>query len=819
MIKNYFIVAWRNIFRNRVFSLINISGLAIGLTVGFLIFQYVRFELSYDRFNANADRIYRVPIEYKESQTFTGASATNHPGLGPAMKAEFPEIESFARLVRTGVFMTTFTLSYDEHPERPAIFNESRVYLADADLLTIFSFPLIEGDAPTALSEPNAIVLPETTARKYFGREKALGKTLSLNREIQLKVTGVMKDLPANSHLQFDILLSLKTLSNNFGEGVWTWPEFYNYVLLTKEANPKAVEAKFPAFIDKYLGAIMKEHKFRNSFSLQRITDIHLTSHLGIEQDVNGSERTVYFLVLLAVFVLVVAWINYVNLSTAKSLERSKEVGLRKVAGASKKQLVVQFFIDALLVNMMAIALALLLLSLAIPYFEHIVGKPVTAALHTTGPQEGMAFAVLAFGALLTGTLLVGLYPALLVSSFNPALVLKGKFHKSQSGIVLRKGLVSFQYILSIFLIAGTVTIYQQLKYMEESDPGYTKDQMLILRAPSGYDSTINSKMHGFEHALGQIPTVAGIAASDDIPGQVIGGRNTIRREGQSKDGNRLTFMIAANETYFQTYNMTLLAGHAFGEHDNYFGTSPRVLINEEACTRIGFASPAEAIGRNIIVRFVQGERPAEVIGVVKNYHQVSLKDQYAPIMYYTRPNDNWSYLSIRLTTANYSSTLASIREAYMQNFPYSAFDYFFLDDHFNRQYQSDRRFGTIFGIFTGLAIVIACLGLLGLSVFAVMQRTKEIGIRKILGASVPSILAIFSKDSVKLVVISYAVAAPLVFFAARYWLSSFAFHISMGWAIFTLPPMLLLTISISTIAFVCLRAALANPTRALRHE
>jgi putative ABC transport system permease protein len=381
--------------------------------------------------------------------------------------------------------------------------------------------------------------------------------------------------------------------------------------------------------------------------------------------------------------------------------------------------------------------------------------------------------------------------------------------------------LVSFQYILSIFLIASTITIYQQLKYMEDSDPGYAKDQMLIVRSPSVYDSTISVRMHGFEHALAQIPTIASVSASDEIPGQPITGRNTIRREDQNKDDAHLTYMVAVNETYFQTYEVAVVAGHSFDESDSFFGETPRMLINEMACTRLGFTAPEDALGKKVLVAFGQGEKLAEVIGVVKNYHQISLKDQYAPIMYFTQGqgNESWNYLSIRLTTRDLGHTLSAVREAYAASFPYNAFDYFFLDDHFNRQYQNDRRFGTIFGVFTALAILIACLGLLGLSVFAVMQRTKEIGIRKVLGASVPSILTIFSKDSVKLVMISYAIAVPLIYFAARYWLSGFAFHIGMGWEIFLLPPVLLLVISIGTIVFVCLRAALSNPTRALRHE
>ncbi|HTE33209.1 MAG TPA: ABC transporter permease, partial [Chryseolinea sp.] len=431
MLRSYLIVSWRNLLRNKIFSLINITGLAIGLAVGFLIYQYVEVELSYDRFHKNADRIYRLPISYSGSFSSLRPSATNHPAMGPMLKADLPEVESFTRLVRASLFMPSPTVSYEEGATS-LIFNEQKVYMADQSFTTLFTFPMISGDRQTALKEPHSIVITERIAQKYFGTEPALGKILQVNED-GYKVTGVLKNVPENSHLKFDILLSLSTLGDRWGYEIWTWPEFYTYVLLTPGADPKVVEAKLPRFMKKYLGKIWEEYKFGSASYLQPITDIHLKSDLGIEQDINGNERTVYFLTLLALFVLVIAWINYVNLSTAKSLERSKEVGLRKISGATKSQLITQFFFDALLVNFLAIILAGILLLAGLPFFENIIGKDISGVLDATNAWYSLSFWSIVLVALVVGILIVGLYPALLLSSFNPAIVLKGKYYKSTS--------------------------------------------------------------------------------------------------------------------------------------------------------------------------------------------------------------------------------------------------------------------------------------------------------------------------------------------------------------------------------------------------
>ena len=825
MLKSYLVVAWRNLIRNRVFSLINIVGLAIGLTVCALIYQYVKFEESYDRFHAKADRIFRVALA-NNTPTGMDKTAVNHPSVGPALEKDFPEVEASTRFVRTTLFVNSMTLSYDRPGANPLAFSEEKMYLADASFFTIFSFPLLEGDPETALKEARSVVISEQMRKKFFGDTPALGKQLNLNRELNLTVTGVMEDVPENSHLQFEVLISFSTLGENWGNDIWRWPEFYNYVLLRPGADAQALEKKLPAFVTKYLSDVMLEYKWKISMFLQPITSIHLTSHLKLEQDVNGSERMVYFLSLLGIFILIIAWINYINLSTAKSLERSKEVGLRKVVGAGKGQLVTQFFFDALLVNAVALVLSLLLLLIALPYFESIVGKDITSILYHDGVIGNRSVWIVAASVLIAGTLLVGAYPALLLSSFNPAQVLKGKFYKSSSGIVLRRVLVSFQYVVSIVLIAGTIIIYRQLSYMQHQDLGYSKDQVLVLKSPAVYDSTLGSKIEYFKNRLSQLPGIGPIANSSGIPGQVLGDRNGMRKENQHQEDNILSFQQTIDDNFLKTFEIDLVAGRNLTNTDRFIfedkdnpNLLSQVLVNEEACHKLGFANPEDALHEKVLFAMGPKDHLAEIVGVVKNYHQVSLKEGYDPMMFFYPSYDDWRYFSIQTQTLNLGQTLPEIKEIYSQAFPNNAFEYFFLDEFFDKQYQGDVQFGTIFGTFTVLAIVIACLGLFGLSVFAVTQRTKEVGIRKVLGASVSAILILFSSDSVKLLMVAYLLAIPLIYVGGSNWLTNFAFHVSVGWEAFIIPPLFLLLISAGTISFICMKAAVANPTTSLRHE
>jgi putative ABC transport system permease protein len=829
MFKNYLLVAWRNLVRNKVFSIINITGVAIGLSVCFLIYQYVQFEKSYDLFHQNAERIYRIPIEYPRPDNRTGGSATNHPAVGPALKADFPEVEAFTRLAPTTLFNSSWVLSYEGKANDEISFNEDKLYLADDSFLKVFSFPLLTGDVSTALKDPLSIVLTEKVARKYFGDEPALGKEMSLNREVKVKVTGVLRDIPQNSHLQFDVLVSFATLGDKWGHDNWGWPEFYNYILLSPEADPRSLEAKLPSFVDRYLSESMRKNNFKARFLLQPLTSIHLTSHMALEQDINGNERSVYFLTLLAVFVLVIAWINYVNLSTAKSLERSKEVGLRKVVGAQKRQLIVQFFFDAFLVNLFALLAAAVIIPLSMPFFEDLAGKDIGTFMYTSGLWRSTYFWILVPLGFIIAIGLVGLYPSMVLSSFNPAVVLKGKFYKSPSGVWIRKGMVSFQYILSIFLIAGTVTIYRQLIYMEKTDAGYAKDQMLVVRAPAIGDSTLSNRMEYFKNTLKQYPSVSQVSASTNIPGNVITDRNFMRKANQKPGEGTGTYIQGIDRDFIETFDMTLLAGRSFHENEEMVlrfseddepeGTIS-IMINEEATKLLGYEKPEDALHEKILFSFVTGEHTAEVVGIVKNYHQRSLREKFLPILYYYHGEaNNMKYIAVQVKSDDLAQTIATVEKTYRNSFGNNPFEYFFLDDHFNKQYSADRQFGAIFSAFTLLAIVVACLGLLGLSVFATTQRIKEIGIRKVLGAPFSAILLLFTKDSIRILILSYLISVPVIYMVARDWLNNFAFHTGLGWEIFVIPFVSLLIISFGTICTVCLKAALMNPSLSLRQE
>lgn len=820
MLKNFLIVAWRNLVRNRIVSVINIAGLAIGLTVCGLIYQYIRFEVSYDKFNVNADRLYRVTLSNTDADASNHASATNHPATAPALKNDFPEIESFSRFSRTDIFVNSITLSRVDPNGNVTSFNEEKMFLVDTAFLTMFSYPMVEGNPTTALVKPNSIVLSQKVSRKFFGEESPIGKTITINRRINLTVTGVMRDIAENSHLSFNALVSFSSVGEKWGYDQWRWPEFYNYILLKPGVDAAALEKKLPQFVDKYLGDVKREYKWNIRMSLQPVTSIHLKSNLALEQSTNGSERVVYFLALLGVFILVVAWINYINLSTAKSLERSKEVGLRKVVGASKTQLVLQFFFDALLVNALSLAFAIGFLSMAMPAFEELVQKNISVTLYPNGWLADPKLWVIAFFVLLAGTTVVGFYPALLLSSFNPAQVLKGKFSKSSTGEFLRKGLVSFQYAMSIFLIAGTIAMYRQLSFMQNQDLGYSKDQILIVKTPAVFDSTIQHHVSWFKNAVSQIREVNSTSVSNGVPGKVLFWRNGIRKINQSREANFNCYQLSIDEDFLETFGIKLIAGQKLGTKDLFIYDKPaRILINETMSRKLGYAQPEDALHEKVAFGMGPREQQAEIVGVIKDYHQVSLREAYEPTMYIIPSLYSWNYISLNLQSKNIASTVDAIKKQYDQAFPNNAFEYFFLDEYFNRQYESDVQIGKIFGIFTGLAIVIACLGLLGLSIFAVTHRTKEVGIRKVLGASVMAILGLFTRDFVKLLLVAYIIAIPVIYYAINQWLDTFAFHISPGWEVFAVPLAALWLISLTTVGIICLRAAMANPVVALKQE
>ena len=828
MLKNYFKIALRNLLKNKIFSLVNIAGLAIGMAACFFIFLYVHFELSYDGWHKNIANLYRVPIQITGSLfNSTNIEASNHPAVGPAMKKDFPEVVNYARVVPMTLFMSNTMMSYT-NGNQTTTFNEDHAYIVDSSFLTMFSFPFIEGNPRTALSDGHSIVISDKMAKKYFGNEDPLGKTLSLNLKTPFKVTGVFRDIPENSHLKFDLLFPFRMMNNNPTtnnmslDEVWIWPEFYTYVQLAPGTESRKVEEKFPAFIEKYLGAEMRKLKYNAQFHLQPVRDIHLLSNMEKEVEANGSEKEIGFLSMIGIFILVIAWINYINLSTAKSAERAKEVGIRKVAGAAKIQLIVQFMIESAMVNFLALLVATGLVWILYPYFGAFIGKNIGSTGGNSDWFQQPRFWLGLTGLLVGGALLVGAYPAFVLSSFRPILVLKGRFFQSARGILLRKTLVSFQFVLSILLIAGAITVYSQLSYMQQQALGYNKDQVLVLKAPAVFDSTLSTKMQSFKNQLLTNPSVLSLSASTEIPGRMIVARNSVRKISEDQTHNFTPFYVSIDPDFIHTYHMQLVAGRGLLPEDMTTLTdsaTTRLIVNEEVVKGMGFKSNEAAINQPIQFGYLTGELRGVIVGVVKNYHQRSLRDVYDPILFYYPKSADWRYISVHLKTADINQSLASFQKTYKDIFAGNAFEYFFLDDYFNRQYQADQHFGNIFSLFTGLAIFVACLGLLGLSSFVIKMRTKEIGVRKILGASIPSLLFLFSRDFIKLVALASLIALPIIYFAASQWLSNYAFHIGLSVWIFALPPLLLLFISLATICLQSLKTALSSPTKNLRTE
>lgn len=824
MFKNYLKIAYRNLLKNKTYSLVNIFGLAIGMAACFFIFQYVHFESSYDRFNKNAANLYRINISYSGSFANLPMTATNHPAVGPAMKAEFPEVLGYARLVEPQLFMSASTITYTDKGSNTTSFNEQRIYIADSSFLELFTYPFAEGDASTALSQPNTVVLSETEAKKYFGKEEPVSKTVYLNQRMPLKVTGVFKDVPENSHIKFDMLVSMRTIDNNgrmFDN--WMWPEFYNYVLLAPGADPKKTEAKFPAFIAEHLDSILKVYNFGCAFHLQPVTDIHLRSNYLKEPEVNGSEKEIVFLSLIGILILAIAWINYINLSTAKSMERAKEVGLRKVAGGTRIQLMGQFIIESALINLLALVLAFIMVFCCFPFFDAFIGKNMANGSSSSGLWHAPGFWPALSGIFLTGAFLVGTYPAFVLSRFKPALVLKGKFNRSNRGILLRKVLVSFQFVLSIMLIGGAIIVSRQLTFMRNQALGYNKDQVVILKAPAITDTTYFHKINLFKSELAASPSVNGVTVSSDIPGKGIIQRNSVRKASDDQSSNFVAYFMEIDDHFVQTYQMEMAAGRSFGKEDTLSvrtknPPNPKVIINESLVKGLGFKSNEAALHEKIV--FMGPSKRCEIIGVVKDYHQRSLKEVYDPILYYyPSVSGSWTYFSININTHNIRHDFASVESLYKNIFPGHPFEYFFLNEFFDQQYKGDQQFGKVFGAFTILAIFVACLGLLGLSSFAISLRTKEIAIRKVLGATVSSIIVLFSRDFVKLVCLATVIAVPIIYFMADRWLSNYAFHTHLNWFNFVLPPLLLLIISLLTVSAQSIKTAIANPAKILKTE
>ena len=824
MLKNYLHSALRSLRKNKFYSIINVLGLAVGMAGFLLIAQYVFFETSYDDFHAQGDEIYRVQLNQYQNDELMLASAENYPGAGPALLAELPEVLDYTRLYNMG-YKNNVVITYEEAPDGPVQFKLDRFMYADSSFFSLFSFPLVQGNPQTALAAPFTAVVSESYAKKFFGNEDPIGKVLRLQdddfNDERCRVTGVFQDIPSNAHLKFNVLFSYPTLYNR---GDWarerydlTWQrkDFYTYIRVQEGTDPVALADKFPTVINQYSPGLAGQQR-RDAFLLQPLSDIHLHSDLAEEAEANGSAQVVYFLLIIAGFILIIAWINYINLSTARALERGREVGVRKALGAFRHQLIGQFLLESLLVNGLAIVIAGVLISLLLPVFNTLTGLQFSEVAFWS---QSWLWGLLA-GLFLVGTLLSGLYPALVMASFRPTRVLKGTLRTTQHGIRLRQALVVFQFAAAIVLVAGTAIVYQQMQYMLQEDLGFNMEQTLVLTRPSirpEDDDVMKNRHEQFKTELLRNPAVQQVSGASYVPGHNRKFKFNFRKYGTPAEEAQAIRVNGVDYDYFDMFEMKMLAGRGFSE-DHATDIDTAVVITESAARLLGFDRPEDAVGAPLTISFGPQEGQMLVIGVVHDFHQASLKEAVEPMIMLLE-SFRTEYYAMKVSPENLPQTIEYVQATWNEVFPGNPFAYFFLDDYFNRQYQTDQRFSQLIRVFAVLAMFIGGLGLLGLSAFTAQQRTKEIGVRKVLGASVGSIMLLLSRDFTKLIVIALLIAVPLAYFIMDRWLSSYASRIQIGAGIFVAAGLLTLLLAWLTVSWQSLKAARANPVDSLRSE
>jgi putative ABC transport system permease protein len=807
MIKNYLKIAFRNLWRNCGLSVINITGLAIGIATCLIIMLFVNNELSYDRYNKHADRIVRVFFE-GNVQGEKLHESTVMPPVAQTLKAEFPEVLDATRIRDYG----TPRLQYGERS-----FKEDGFAFVDANFFHVFTLPFRRGDVKTALLEPNTVVITDALAKKYFGNEDPLGKIISFKdgKNASCKVTGVIEKVPVNSHFHFELFASMAGLPES-KEASWMTSNFYTYLLLQDGYDHRKLESKLSKVVDKYIGPQMLDAMhitladFRKkgnnlSFYLQPLTDIHLHSDFANDLSPAGDIRYVYLFGAIALFMLLIACINFMNLSTAGASKRSREVGIRKVLGSMKIELITQFLFESILVTAIALILGIVFIYLALPLFNDITGQQLT--LNFT--DHPLLIPGLLLFIVLTGVL-AGTYPAFYLSSFKPVLVLKGKFVSGKGHIGLRSGLVVFQFFISLVLIVCTTVVYQQLSFIHSKDPGYNKDKVMII------ENTwmLGQSEHMFRQQLENDSRVASVSESGYLPAGPSYSNNFFVYPDDKSNQLVKTLRYDIDEKYLQTLGIRMLAGRNFS--DEFSTDSSAIILNQSAANVFGWGE--KAVGHTISNNNNKGEKITyHVIGVIKDFHFKSLHERISPLV--MTLGTNGGNLIVKLKTKDIAALTATLRKQLMKSGGEEPLSYSFLDERFNITYQAEQKMGLILGIFAGLTIFVACLGLFGLVKFTAEQRTKEIGVRKVLGATVMQVTNMLSKEFLKLVLISCVIAFPIASWAMNKWLQDFAYRVNISWWVFVLATILALLIAMITVSFQAIKAAFTNPVKSLRTE
>jgi len=800
MFKNYLKIAFRNLRRHKGYSFINIAGLAVGMACFLLIFMHISDELSYDKFHQKAKQIYRVTYEINLSGNTTHTAQTPAP-LGPAMIRDYPEVENATRIfILRDIMVSWKNKSFFEN-----------VLFGDENIFDIFTFPLLKGNPETALIAPNSIVLTETMAEKYFGSEDPLNKILTVNENQDFKVIGVLKDISRNSHFHFDFLVPFAAgFQNKRMMEYWGNIFYYNYLLLEKGASPVELEKKFPDFAMKYIGGNFKDF-FKDKldqvpsmykFHLQPLTKIHLHSHLEGEIETNSNGTYIYIFSAIAFFILLIACINFMNLSTAHSSMRAKEIGMRKVIGARRGELIKQFLGESLFLSFLSLILAIGLVKFSLPFFNSISGRELSLGLvwHWT-------FLATLIGTFLFVGILAGSYPAFLLSSFIPVEVLKGKKGSKISVPFIRTGLVILQFTISIILIVGTITIHNQMMFVRNKNLGFVKEHLITV---TDQNRQITSKYEAFKNELLKDPDILAVSGSSGLPAGIFG-KATIVPENAPSYESVLMPIISIDYDFIETYGIALAAGRFFSKE---FSTDLRgaYVINEAAVEKFGWGSP---LGKTLKDT---GGIKGTVIGIVKNFHFNSLHHNIEPLALFIDPKA-FRFYTIRIRSQNIPHTIAHLEKTWKKFVPSCPFEYTFLDAQIDRFYRSEQRLSKTFLYFSVLAIFIACLGLFGLTSFTTKQRTKEIAIRKVIGASTPSLVNLVSREFAKWIIVANILAWPISYFAMNKWLQNFAYRTSISFWIFLLAGILSLGIALLTVSYQSIKVAVSNPVDSLRYE
>ncbi|MFC6103491.1 ABC transporter permease [Olivibacter domesticus] len=805
MFKNYIKIAWRNLMKNKVYSFINISGLTIGLTCCFIICVYLVNELSYDKYNKQAEHVYRVERTFlnQEDKSVSLDLGAVAPPFAPLLKNDFKEIKTITTILPIG----DGTIQYNDK-----IFKENELYFADEHLFDVFDVNLKEGNIKNALTEPYSILLTEEVAKRYFGNENPINKMIKINQQLLFKVTGIYESLPANSHWHPDVLLSFSSLKDTaiYGEEQlrtnWGNNMFYLYLLLPKGFDAKQLEAQFPAFLNRHVPDGSNKASNWTSLSLRKLSDIHLYSHKDSELEENGDIKRVYIFSIIGIFILLIACINYMNLSTARSALRAREIGVRKVVGANKSELIAQFLSESILICWVAAFISFLLTWLLLPLLNNLSGQTLSMSLLLKA-QILIPLLLLPF---FIG-IVSGIYPAIFLSSFRPVKVLKGLFKNSEKAFSLRKILVVIQFSISIILIVSTAIVFQQLSFIQNKSLGFNKEQVIILNNNDGLDQSFQS----FRNSLTTNTAIQDVARSSRIPsGRLLDAQGAQINLGNSLAPSKADIKyLRVDEGFIPTYGISMLSGRNFKGQDGSDTSS--FVLNQAAVRALGIQSNEEALGK----QFKYGDQMGQIAGVMNDFNFESLHQRILPLVLSVSTGENdYNRISIRVS-GDVQRAVQHIEATWKKYLPEVPFDYTFLDSRFADLYKAEHQQQVIFSVFAGVAIFIACLGLFGLSAFTITQRVKEIGIRKVLGASIGSIVRLLSKDFLLLVALAALVAFPIAWFAMSSWLSDFAYRIDISWEVFVVATCVALLIAFITISVQTVKAALANPVKSLRSE